>query len=451
MALVAIVLGLSGCAAPPATPVAADGPNVLLISIDTLRPDHLGCYGYGPPTSPALDAFRDDAVLFTTAIAQAPSTLHSHASILTSMLPHHHGAGWGGKTRLDESAVTVTEVLRDAGYATAAFTGPGQMDPIFGLDQGFDLYEKVGGQSFHLTSLRGLEWIDEHSAREEERPFFLFLHTYETHHPYSPPADLLALFDGDYAGPLPPSIDLDILRAINRGDLEISDADLDHIVATYDAEIRSMDTALGDLLTALRERGLYDDTLIVFTSDHGEEFGEHGVVGWHSHTLYDELLRIPLLIKYPGGKHAGATVEGQVRSLDVAPSILAAAAIEPPDRFAGVDLAPLAAAGATTTELAAVSRIDRVWSRDLTSIRTERWKLMPPPKTQRGQSKSLWLFDLEADPGEQWDTASSHLAVKTELEEALAAAVASRKRLQGEQVAPTKTTLDDLRKLGYIE
>ena len=431
--------------------MAADGPNILLISIDTLRPDHLGCYGYGPPTSPALDVFRSDAVLFATAIAQAPSTLHSHASILTSMLPHHHGAGWGGKTRLDESAVSVAEVLRDAGYATAAFTGPGQMDPIFGLDQGFDHYEKVGGQSFRQTSRRGLEWIEQWSAGEEEKPFFLFLHTYETHHPYSPPPELLALFDGGYDGPLPPSIDLDTLRAINRGDLEIDDADLAHIVAAYDAEIRSMDMALGDLLAALRERGLYDDTLIVFTSDHGEEFGEHGVVGWHSHTLYDELLRVPLLIKYPGGRHAGATVEGQVRSIDIAPSILAVAAIEPPGSFTGIDLEPLAESGAATTRLAAVSRIDRIWSRDLTSIRTERWKLMPPPKTERGQSRSLWLFDLEADPGEHWDSASSHLSVKTELEETLAAIVARSKRLPGEQVAPTKTTLDDLRKLGYIE
>ncbi len=160
---------------------------------------------------------------------------------------------------------------------------------------------------------------------------------------------------------------------------------------------------------------------------------------------------MPLLIKYPGQKRAGATVDGQVRSIDIAPSILAAASVPAPSSFLGVDLAPLADSGVAATGLAAVSRMDRALSRDLSSIRTESWKLMPPPRSLRGHGQALWLFDLESDPGEEWDAASSHQAKRDDLERMLAAAIAERKPLAGHQVAPTKTTLDDLRKLGYIE
>ena len=173
-------------------------------------------------------------------------------------------------------------------------------------------------------------------------------------------------------------------------------------------------------------------------------------MGWHSHTLYDELLRVPLLVKYPGRRHAGAAVAGQVRSIDIAPTILAAASIAIPDSFLGVDLAPLAGSGAQTTDLVAVSRLDREMQRDFTSVRTEDWKLMPPPRSLRTQRSALWLFDLDADPQEQWDAAGSHLAQKSALEEALAAAIAARPRREGERVAPRGSTLQDLRDLGYI-
>ena len=424
-----------GCSQPEPPPTA---PNILLISIDTLRADHLGCYGYEPPTSPEVDAFRRDAVLFATAIAQAPSTLHSHASILTSLLPHHHGASWGAKRRLADEVVSVAEVLQDAGYETAAFTGGGQMDKAFGLDQGFGTYDQPGVHTFDKTVERALGWLQK--ERQGTAPFFPFLHSYEPHHPYDPPADLLALFDGDYDGPLPPQIEIETLRAINQDELEIDDEDLAHIVAAYDGEIRSMDRGFGQLIEALRAGGLYDESLIVFTSDHGEEFGEHGRVGWHSHSLYDELLAVPLVIKFPGGTFAGATVNGQVRSIDIPPTMLAAAGLAAPRQFLGVDLAPLAASQAATTGLSAVSRIDRRATRDISALRTEKWKLYSP-----------WLFDLEIDPGEQWDTATSHLDEVAALEAALEEAIAERRRSVGPQVAPTKKNLEELKALGYLE
>lgn len=438
----AVLFGLlTGCTTKPES-LSDDAPNIILISIDTLRSDHLGCYGYERPTSPALDRLCEDSVVFTQSIAHAPSTLHSHASILTSLIPHHHAAAWQGKTRLAEECLTVAEVAKNAGAATAAFTGGGQMDRIFGLDQGFDLYEKPKTQTFEGIVDPAKTWIEQHRAAEAEEggnPFFLFLHTYETHHPYEPPADLFELFDTGYEGELPDRISVDLIKAINKQEYELAEGDLEHIVNTYDAEIRSMDRTLGQFIDYLKEEGLYDNTMIVFTSDHGEEFGEHGKVGWHSHTLFDELLAVPLVVKYPNQKYAGKRVGAQVRGIDVAPSIVAALGLSQPTQFSGLDLAPLAE-GTDTTSRVTTSRMDRVVGRDIDSVRTPEWKLF------REQ-----LFDLEADPQEQWDTSLNRPRVVERLREELATAVASRDRCLGPQVVPTGTTLDELKALGYLE
>ncbi|MDH3745078.1 MAG: sulfatase-like hydrolase/transferase [Acidobacteriota bacterium] len=427
---------LTGCGAKEPS---ANDFNVILISIDTLRPDHLGCYGYERPTSPAIDSFREEAVLFERAISHAPSTLHSHASILSSLLPFHHQASWDARTRMPDEVVSIAEVLRQSGYATAAITGGGQMDKLFGLDQGFSSYDHTGSQSFADTAARAAAWLDAKRQSEDTTPFFLFLHSYETHHPYSPEAKYLDLFDEpNYDGPIPDSIQVDLLREINQKDREIDQADLDHIVATYDAEIRSMDDGFASLVSYLRNAGMYDDSLIVFTSDHGEEFGEHGRVGWHSHSLFDELLHVPLIVKYPDGHFAGSTVEGQTRSIDIAPTIAAVVGVEVPPAFLGIDLTELASG--SSSDLPAVSRMDRKATRDIASVRTPSWKLY------RGR-----LFDLEADPTEQWDTAMNHPKRIAELRAVLDTAIKARPRMTAPQVAPTGKTLDDLKALGYLQ
>ena len=434
VALLAAGLGCGEPAPPPHEPFY----NVILISIDTLRSDHLGAYGYDRPTSPRVDSFAAEAVVFEQAIAQAPSTLHSHASMLSSLLPQHHRASWGAGTGLDDAALTLAEVLRDNGYRTAALSGGGQMADDFGLNQGFDFWDEPEVEHFAGTVRHGIEWMDENG----DAPFFLLLHSYEVHHPYQPREPYREMLVTDYDGELPETIGKETLDEINKGGREIDQADLDYIVSLYDAEIRSMDDGFGALVDYLRERGLYDRTLIVFTSDHGEEFNEHGTVGWHSHTLYDELLRVPLIVKYPGNEHSGSSVAPQVRSIDIPPTVVGYLGIPIPAEFFGVDLAPLVT-GEAMEPLVAISRMDRKPTRELSSIRTEEWKLA-------GLAKRRSLYHLPSDPAEQWDRRLKDGEVATELAARLDALIAERQPLEAPEVVPEGKTLQELRNLGYL-
>ena len=422
-------------------------PNVILISVDTLRADHLGCYGYFKDTTPRIDDFRGDAALFEEAIAHAPSTLPSHASIFTSLLPSHHGASVANSFGVDPGAITLTEVLKAEGYATASFNGGIQLDPIYGLDRGFDVYV-AARPSVAIAELlvepvdmfdhvvdEAIRWIE--TSRDE--PFYLFLHTYELHHPYTPKPEFLELFAADYDGSLPNDISVDLLKRINDGEVELAAGDLAHIINTYDAELRSVDAAFGRLIDFLRDEGLYDNAIIVLTSDHGEEFGEHGFVGWHSHTLYDELLRVPLIIKLPGSEHAGASADSQVRGIDVAPTILEKLGLDAPSSFEGTSLlGPLA--GSPNVPQHAVSRKDVLVTDDFASIRTRDWKWF------RGH-----LFDLANDPGEENEDSKANETVAASMEEKLDELVGARPIPPPHVVKPDPELLERLRSLGYIQ
>jgi arylsulfatase A-like enzyme len=447
-------------------PASRDAPTVILISIDTLRPDRLGCYGNPQPTCPNIDGFAGESVLFADAIAQAPSTLPSHATMFTSLLPEHHGAFFSRRTPLPASIPTLATELRAAGYRTAAFTGGGQIAPEFGLDRGFDTYGvNVGGSDFESAVRAGLGWLEE----DPGHPAFLFLHTYEVHHPFTPEPAMLAIFDDGYDGPLPDEISKDLLHRINTDETAITDRDLAHIVAAYDAEIRSVDGAFGQLLAGLDELALHEDSLLIFTSDHGEEFGEHGVVGWHSHTLFDELLRVPLLIRFPGGRDGGLSIDRQVRLLDLAPTVLAAAGVASPSAFEGVDLARVI--GGLATPLAAVSQLDLPVGEVELSLRTGRWKLYsrralagdpfakgPPPLAVRFRNlikrwrRPFALFDLQADPGEHRDVVEERPQVAGSLSRTLTALAGARPAPAPEPtVVVDLATEERLRALGYVD
>jgi len=414
--------------------------SVVLISIDTLRPDHLGCYGYGKPTSPRIDAVCAQSVVFDQAIAHAPSTLPSHASILTSLIPQHHQASFDNRRALPDEITTLAEVLAEEGYRTAAFTGGGQIDPLFGLDQGFEQYTVPAADDFEATVDAALAWLDD----LEDEPFFLFLHSYQPHHPYDPAPEALALFEQGYDGPLAGAVNVHQIKAINANDEALPAADLDHVVAAYDAEIREVDNAFGRLADALDARGLLEPSVLVFTSDHGEEFGEHGFVGWHSHTFFEELLRVPLFVKYPKGGPTPQRVERMVRSIDIAPTVLKAIGSRVPESFSGIDLAVFSSAR-EVPPLVAVGRLDRVDRARVSFVRDGRFKL------ERVVSRRQRLFDLIDDPAEAWDASSNYPEEVSRLIAIYEDALASRTAAQGTAIEPGDALRKELEDLGYIQ
>jgi arylsulfatase A-like enzyme len=343
--------------------------------------------------------------------------------------------------------VTLAEILKRGGYETASFNGGIQLDPLYGLARGFDTYVSARPSvasadllvdpvdRFDHAVTEGMEWMRDRKAK----PLFMFLHTYETHHPYTPDPALLALMDPDYGGSLPDDIGVDLLKRINDGEMEIDDADLDHVIAAYDAELRSVDAAFGKLVDFLEQEGLYDDAVILVTSDHGEEFGEHGFVGWHSHSLYDELLRVPLLVKLPGSRGGGRSVAAQVRGIDLAPTILDELGLTIPESFEGTSLLP-AIVGSSDVPEYAVSQKDVPIPDEEASIRTLAWKW------SRGR-----LFHLPSDPLETTDVSQANLDTAQGLSGALDGLLKARPQPPRYHVEPDEELLKKLRSLGYIK
>lgn len=238
--------------------------NVVLISIDTLRADHLGAYGYERNTSSHIDDLAAQGVLFMEHIAPASSTLPSHASMFTSLNPFAHKAELSNTNiPLDRKLTTLTEVLKNENFATVAFTGGSQLASEYGLGQGFDIYNDEGGGIEKVLD-KTLSWL----RKNKDQRFFLFFHTYETHHPYTPPEPYNSLFYPEYNGKLGKNISIETLFDINEGRLKIDKNDINHIISIYDGEIAYMDEKLNLLFNELKVLGLWDKTLIVFTSDH---------------------------------------------------------------------------------------------------------------------------------------------------------------------------------------
>jgi arylsulfatase A-like enzyme len=278
-------------------------------------------------------------------------------------------------------------------------------------------------------------WIE----RNQGRPFFLFLHTYEVHDPYTPDAADIAPFRGSYAGRLADHITVEVLRQINDRKLAVDDRDRQHIVDAYDGEVRSMDRAFGGLVAFLKAKRLYDSSVVVFTSDHGEEFGEHGRIGRHSHTLFDELLRVPLLVKLPSARLAGTAVEVQARGIDVAPTILGVLGVAPPAQFEGRDLLERDGASSDGSGDALSSR-DMVEPNASVALRTAEWKLYDDR-----------LYNLARDRSESEDVARRNVDVARRLRERLKTLVAGGPSPQRRPATPDDELLERLRSLGYLE
>lgn len=366
--------------------------NVVLVSIDTLRPDRLGFYGAVRPTSPVLDSLAADGTVFDVAVAQAPWTLPSHATMLTGLYGCVHGAVEGVASRLTQGVVPLASILRDAGYTTAAFTEDGfVLADVFSA--GFGRYQEHGNSlvsQIDQTVAAAVDWL----RGNPNQPFFLFLHTYQTHGPYTVPPSFLPMF----AAASDPATAPGVGRAPDR----------EEKLARYDRAIRYADTVLGQLFDELDHLGLTDRTLVVVTSDHGEAFGEHGYDG-HGRTMHDEVLRVPLLFRAPGLVASGRHVSGMVGLIDLVPTLLDLLSIEPRYALQGISLASLVRTGSAPGR--APSRVlfsENELHHRRVAARSDRWKILFDEST-------LEVFDLAADPGEREARPAGMIGVEPEV------------------------------------
>ena len=316
-------------AAPPPT------RGYVVISIDTLRADHLGCYGYTKPTSPFLDELASRATLFEQAYAQYPSTLVSHMSMFTGLHPREHGVVTADAV-LGPEIESFPEVFQRAGFRTAGFTEGGYVSGRYGFRRGFDSFrarDKAGSRQLQATFARAVEFL---SGVPAGARFLLFLHTYAVHSPYDAPERYRQLF---WPGPPPPGgipgTPL-ALNTANAQEQELSQAAVDYVAALYDAGIRETDETLRGFFAELARRGLDDETTVIVTADHGEELREHG--RFHHTQLYGEVLRVPLLVIHPQRRQA-VRHASVVQLVDLAPTLYELADLRPTGQPSGRSLA----------------------------------------------------------------------------------------------------------------
>jgi arylsulfatase A-like enzyme/Flp pilus assembly protein TadD len=396
--------------------------NVLLLTLDTTRADHLGCYGYAAALTPSLDALAAGGTMFDQAFSNVPMTLPSHTTMLTGLLPPEHGVRVNGEQRLDLPTPTLAEVLRSRGYQTGAFIAAVVLDSANGLNRGFDVYhdqvEEVYKQRAYepLSAYRpgdavaddALAWLQQ---RDKGRPFFCWVHLFDPHEPYYAHKELAGTRFADQA--------------------------------SYDGEVAFMDLQVGRLMQFLKQEGLLNDTLVVAVGDHGEGLGDHGEEG-HGYMLYATTLRVPWVFWLPGRIQAGTRVGATVSLVDLFATVLEVLGGEVEDR-SGRSLAPalfgrqiesVPSYGETQLPFSAFN-----WS-PLWSLTTPEWKYV--------RSARLHLYDRDVDEKELTNLAAGRLEKVDELEKQL-------KGIEGEMVVHdaaivelTAETIKRLEALGYI-
>jgi arylsulfatase A-like enzyme len=298
--------------------------QIILISLDTVRPDHLGCYGYKRETSPSIDRLAADSVLFKNAFSTTSWTLPGHVSLLTALECRHHQV-YFPLQKMSTDVVTAADILRTEQFYCAGFTGGGYLSESYGFSKGFDSYQEIklhGDQAIRLDEAERLaqmasQWLEDH----KDKNFFLFLHTYQPHDPYAnlSPAGREFLDENSQWDQVKME---SLFNGQGRFNAPISDTQRSNIIALYDGEIRYTDLYfVQPILDKMKELGLYEKAMIVLTSDHGEEFLDHEA--WlHDHSLYDEAIRIPLIVKLPDAEHKGSEIDNIVRITDIVPTIL---------------------------------------------------------------------------------------------------------------------------------
>jgi arylsulfatase A-like enzyme len=392
---------LVGCAvmaekvgAAPA-PGAVKAKNFVLVLIDTLRADHLKLYASGTRVqTDYMDRLGQESMVFDRAWVQENWTKPSVATMLTGLYPETHRTK-NEKHKLPRSVVLASEHFRALGFATAGFVANGYVSHKFGFREGWDIwrnYVREGkANRAKFVADDAIAWL---GRRPKDKPFFLYIHTIDPHVPYIPPRKYRDLYDANpYKGQVEPSGTAKLLERIKTGDTKLSGRDKFRLEALYDGEITYHDDNLARVHEALAEAGLLDDTLIVVTSDHGEEFFDHGSVG-HGHTVYEELLHVPLVVRLPGAAAgAGARCRAEVGLVDLLPTACEILGTECPEGMEGRSLVPLLQ-GAGRDRWPQVTFADFLDGQR--SARAGRYKII-----YRGLARTL--FDLEVDPEETRD------------------------------------------------
>ena len=387
--LVSVAVAIAGCSSPRP-------PDVIVYLVDTLRPDHLGAYGYSRSTSPNLDELARDGVVFTNAYTPASWTKPAVASLLTGLLPRRHGA-ITHSDRLPSQVQTAAELLKARGYRTASFVTNPHVIPLWGFDQGVDVFRDLRVRDRPARADQVVRTVLDWLAASGTEPVFLYVHTIEPHAPNNPREPFRSMWPRRTREK---ARHTKYIRPTTNPDL------LHDVIASYDGEIAFNDAAFRELILGLKRSGRYDNSLIIYVSDHGEELQDHGF-GGHGHTLYEELVRIPLVIKYPGERNAGKRIAERASLLDVLPTILAAAGTRPPAGLDGIDLTPVAHGSVKMPDRHLLLDLE-VQSRNtglnvLHGVVTGKTKYLERLEPRR----EIELFDLVADPRERTNLAPS--------------------------------------------
>lgn len=433
--------------------------NVILIVIDALRADHLGCYEYKRPTSPHMDALAKEGFLFKNCYTQASWTKPSTASLLTSLYPPVHQAIYHGSALPDE-AVTFAEILKEQGYLTYGYVANPNLKTIFNFDQGFDFYDdylmrdklyyaamrnfqsnfpffkKITGKTFcfsdrdniKLANERIIPWLEKYKTNN----FFMYLHYMDPHDPYSPPAPY------------------DKMYPYVEGDINSKN------ISLYDGEIRFADEHIGRLFEKLKSLGVYDKTLIVITSDHGEAFGEHNDER-HGHTVYNELLKVPLIIKHPGSEKANVRIKKQVRSIDILPSILDLLNISYKKSLDGASLSTLMGNNEKEDSgeyIYVNNNYDEIYVLEAL-VKNNYWKYIYTEKSPLRNIEEVGheeLYDLIDDPRELNNLIKQHPEISKTMRKKLDfyKKHCEKQAMLPSQVELDKETIRNLKSLGYL-
>ena len=435
----------------PAAPPPPIKYNLLIISIDTLRADHLKCYGYNQDTSPHLDQLAREGVLFENLTAASSWTVPSHMSMFTSLYPSVHGVETI-RSQLGEGVPTLAQCLAKIGYLTQAFINGPSLDHHFGFDRGFKSYDDF--TVLKMTALRAppvrrnpvitdlaTEWLKKHSREN----FFLFLHYWDCHSDYYPPAPFDRKFDPDYKGR---ENGRAIMQRAKRDDLmsRISIRDLAHMEALYDGGIAFTDEHVGKILQLLQDLGISGKTLVIVLSDHGEAFLEHGLL-YHGNSLYEEELHAPLIMRLPGVIPAGKRVAGNVSHVDLMPTALGLLQLPCPSKIQGIDLSPMILSDKPVPERLIYSELAE-FECNLRAVRWDHHKLLGTPGT-------LAEAQLEEVTGDREKVVAGADLKKACPEAALRAFTAGppsiAKANAGKANEPDPELLRQLKSLGYTQ